>query len=65
MSTIIGVAAAGEEIKTRPFQLVTGRFPLLLNQSDIYIVGVCVCVFRSRAEHGKAQLSEVHILIVG
>jgi len=25
VSTIIGVAAAGEEIKTRPFQLVTGR----------------------------------------
>jgi len=24
-STIIGVAAAGEEISTRPFQLVTGR----------------------------------------
>ncbi len=24
-STIIGVAAAGEEIATRPFQLVTGR----------------------------------------
>ena len=25
MSTIIGVAAAGQEISTRPFQLVTGR----------------------------------------
>lgn len=25
VSTIIGVAAAGEEISTRPFQLVTGR----------------------------------------
>jgi len=25
VSTIIGVAGAGEEIKTRPFQLVTGR----------------------------------------
>lgn len=25
VSTIIGVAAAGEEIRTRPFQLVTGR----------------------------------------
>ena len=25
VSVIIGVAAAGEEIKTRPFQLVTGR----------------------------------------
>ena len=25
MSTIIGVAAAGKEISTRPFQLVTGR----------------------------------------
>lgn len=25
MSVIIGVAAAGEEISTRPFQLVTGR----------------------------------------
>ena len=25
MSTIIGVAAAGKEIATRPFQLVTGR----------------------------------------
>ncbi len=25
VSTIIGVAGAGQEIKTRPFQLVTGR----------------------------------------
>lgn len=25
MSVIIGVAASGQEIKTRPFQLVTGR----------------------------------------
>ncbi|WP_045541282.1 zinc-binding dehydrogenase, partial [Acetobacter tropicalis] len=25
VSTIIGVAAAGQEISTRPFQLVTGR----------------------------------------
>ena len=25
MSTIIGVAGAGQEISTRPFQLVTGR----------------------------------------
>ena len=25
VSTIIGVAAAGQEIATRPFQLVTGR----------------------------------------
>ena len=25
MSVIIGVAGAGQEIKTRPFQLVTGR----------------------------------------
>lgn len=25
VSTIIGVAAAGKEIQTRPFQLVTGR----------------------------------------
>jgi S-(hydroxymethyl)glutathione dehydrogenase/alcohol dehydrogenase len=25
MSVIIGVAGAGEEIRTRPFQLVTGR----------------------------------------
>lgn len=25
MATIIGVAAAGQEISTRPFQLVTGR----------------------------------------
>ena len=25
VSTIIGVAAAGKEISTRPFQLVTGR----------------------------------------
>ena len=25
MSTIIGVAASGQEISTRPFQLVTGR----------------------------------------
>ena len=25
MSTILGVAAAGQEISTRPFQLVTGR----------------------------------------
>ena len=25
MSVIIGVAAAGQEISTRPFQLVTGR----------------------------------------
>ena len=25
MSVIVGVAAAGEEISTRPFQLVTGR----------------------------------------
>ena len=25
LSTIIGVAAAGQEISTRPFQLVTGR----------------------------------------
>ena len=25
VSTVIGVAAAGQEISTRPFQLVTGR----------------------------------------
>lgn len=25
MSVIVGVAAAGQEISTRPFQLVTGR----------------------------------------
>lgn len=25
VSTIVGVAAAGQEISTRPFQLVTGR----------------------------------------
>src|SRR3546814_16679277 len=43
VSTIIGVAAAGQEISTRPFQLVTGR------RSEERRVGKeCVSTCRSR-----------------
>ena len=41
VSTIMGVAAAGQEISTRPFQLVTGRVwkDLFLEVSLLFYTG--------------------------
>jgi S-(hydroxymethyl)glutathione dehydrogenase/alcohol dehydrogenase len=53
VSTIIGVAGAGQEIKTRPFQLVTGK-------SQVWNVLWClVNPGYFKVVHGRAPLSVV------
>lgn len=55
VSTIIGVAAAGKEISTRPFQLVTGR----KWQGSAFggVKGRTECVSRSRGLSGISWAS--------
>ena len=47
-SVVIGVAAAGQEISTRPFQLVTGRVwkgcAFGGNVLCIYVQCICLCL---------------------
>lgn len=51
-SVVIGVAAAGKEISTRPFQLVTGRDRLAMGEEVIMkngnAIGLDFCIFPSR-----------------
>ena len=61
-SVIIGVAASGQEIKTRPFQLVTGEWRIIQFQFDdekLMIIDISGRVWKGSAFGGVKGRTEL------